>query len=222
MESLLYILGLQCAAALSEFAGRRDTGAEYLARAETVKLAVKSCCTGEDGLLQDGPGVPEYSVHCQVFGVLSGVLSMEDGKRLLEKTVGNKAYSQCSVAMTYYLFRALEKVGLYEKTDKLWDTWRDMVSKNMTTCVENNTDERSDCHAWASVILYELPAVVLGVRPAEPGFQSIRIHPVPGAFTSARGTVITPGGMVRVQWKKENGKLSLSYSVPEGVTVKEE
>lgn len=223
MESLLYILGLQCAAKLSDFIGRKDTGTEYWKRAEIVKSAVKKFCTGKDGLLQDGPEIQEYSVHCQVFGVLSEVFSEKEGRVLLQETVGNKAYAQCSVAMTYYLFRALEKVGLYEKTDSLWDVWRNMIAKNMTTCVENDTDERSDCHAWASVILYELPAVVLGVRPAEPGFQSIRIHPVPGPFTYAKGKVITPRGMVWVEWEKDKqGKISLNYKVPEGVQVKEE
>ncbi|WP_291224501.1 hypothetical protein [Gemmiger sp.] len=45
-----------------------------------------------------------------------------------------------------------------------------MVENHLTTCVENDTDTRSDCHAWGALLCYELPAVILGVRPAAPGF----------------------------------------------------
>ena len=90
----------------------------------------------------------------------------------------------------------------------------------MTTCVENDTDARSDCHAWASLLCYELPAVILGVRPAEPGFRKVRICPHPGMLTSAEGDVVTPHGMIRVDWKKdEKGKIILTYQLPETISI---
>lgn len=220
MESLLYILGLEHAAKLAEFLGRECVAAQYKKRAKEIRNAIHKYCIGQNGLIQDGPGVDEYSVHCQVFGVLADVFSVEVGRKSLLETIGNDKYAQCSVAMSYYLFRALEKVGLYEKTKKLWDLWRDMVNKNLTTCVENSTDERSDCHAWGALVLYELPAVVLGVRPAEPGFKKVKIKPTPGYLTYAKGEVITPEGMVQVEWEKaENGEVLVSYQVPEGMEV---
>ena len=98
-----------------------------------------------------------------------------------------------------------------------------MVTNHMTTCVENDTDERSDCHAWASVILYELPAVVLGVRPVEPGFNRVSISPVPGTLTWANGEVMTPKGVIQVRWEKDSqGTLTINYQVPEGIRVIEE
>lgn len=220
VESLLYILGLQCAASLCDYVGRNDTGTEYRRRAELVRQAVALHCTDQDGFLQDGPGVPEYSVHCQVFGILSEVLPVETGRDLLKRSVENPEFAQCSVAMTYYLFRALEKTSLYEMVDERWNVWRTMVAKHMTTCVEKDTDERSDCHAWGSVILYELPAVTLGVRPLAPGFACIGISPVPGGLSWAKGEVITPKGPVFVAWEKDSGgNISLDYRVPEGVSV---
>lgn len=59
-----------------------------------------------------------------------------------------KPTAQCSVAMGYYLFRAMEKAGIYEKTECQWDLWRNMVRNHLTTCVEDGVKERSDCHAW--------------------------------------------------------------------------
>ena len=207
MESLYYLYGLQKAAELCDFVGRKDTAEEYRMRAGRLKEAVRQCCTGmvkelppeesaggitqiENGLpgvtaaesaqaeclsgrqvllLQDGPGVERYSVHCQVFGTLTGVLSAEEAREALQETVSNAAYPQGTVAFAFYVFRALEQCGLYQKTDRLWDPWRRMLENNLTTCVENETDARSDCHAWGALMCYELPVVMQGVRPIAPG-----------------------------------------------------
>lgn len=221
MESLLYILGLQKVAELADFAGRSCTAQEYRGRAAQVQKAVRSHCTGraltggsEACLIQDGPGVEEYSTHCQVFAILTGTVTPKEGKELLKETVGNPQYPQCSVAMAFYLLRALELADWYEKSNDIWDTWRNMVKDHLTTCVENDTDARSDCHAWGAVALYELPAVILGVRPASPGFGAIRIAPRMGYLTEAFGSVITPRGEVSVSWKKgEDGSCLLQYRV---------
>ena len=207
MESLLYLYGLQKAAEMADFVDRPGLAAEYRQRAGRLLKAIRACCTGRTAgqiLVQDGPGVEEYSVHCQVFSILTGVVTPEEGKSMLQLTVGNPAYPQASVAFMFYLFRALEACGWYEKTDDLWDLWRKMVKDNLTTCVENDTDCRSDCHAWASLLCYELPSVILGVRPAAPGFAEMSIIPHPCALRAAKGDVITPKGMVHVEWEKND------------------
>lgn len=111
MESLLYVMALMSAAELAAFAGRPDTAQEYEQRAEAVRKAIRECCTDSDGMIQDGPGVPQYSQHCQVFGVLTNTLTVEQGKKNILRTLRSpEEYAQCSVAMAYYLFRALENV----------------------------------------------------------------------------------------------------------------
>ena len=225
MESLLYLMGLDAAKELCRYAGRPDTAREYEGRAGALREALLSSCMGEyalpDGshirLLQDGPGVEEYSVHCQAFAILCGLVSAGEGRKMLRTVLDDpERFAQCSVAMQFYLFRALEKAEWYEKTDDLWNLWRRMVSDHMTTCVENDTDARSDCHAWASLILYELPCVCLGVRPAAPGFAEISVRPQPGYLSSCRGDVVTPRGMVHVEWKKEeSGELQITHRLPD-------
>lgn len=74
---------------------------------------------------------------------------------MLLTAINDSSLAQPSVSFMFYLFRALEKLNCYELTDKYWDIWRKMVDNNMTTCVENDTDARSDCHAWAALALYE-------------------------------------------------------------------
>ena len=70
-----------------------------------------------------------------------------------------------------------------------------------------------------ALILYELPSITLGVRPAAPGYKKVRIDPVPGYLTSAFGIVKTPAGNIRVSWKIENGAFKIDYEVPQNIEV---
>lgn len=121
--------------------------------------------------------------------------------------------------MSFYLFRALQKVGLYEDTRDCWDVWQRMIEKHASTCVEDDVQERSECHAWGALILYELPAVILGIRPARPGYQAVEIQPEPGYLESASGRVITPRGMVSVAWSRDFEGIHVNYHAPKGLEV---
>jgi hypothetical protein len=147
---------------------------------------------------------------------LTEVLDIETGRKNMIETLNHKQkYAQCSVAMAFYLYRALEKVGMYERTDELWNLWRDMLKKNLTTCVEDGLEERSDCHAWGALALYELPAAVLGVRPISPGFKTVEVKPITGYLKWAEGEVVTPKGTVKVNWKKIDQKIDIRYEICE-------
>ena len=219
MESLLYILGLQKAAELEEYAGDAVRAARDRERAEQVQRAVRSICMDREGLLTDGPADMESpdcrmrSQHCQVFGVLTGTLGEEEGRRNLKKSITEEGYAKCSVAMSFYLFRALEQTDLYEYTEQFWDIWRKMVRNNCTTSVEAEFYARSECHAWGALALYELPCAVLGVRPAAPGYSRIEVKPHPGYMTSASGTVHTPVGDVKVSWRKVGEEVEVKTEI---------
>ena len=217
MESLLVLLGLQKAAELAEYLERPEMASEWRNRAAALQRAIRACCLDGSGMLTDGPGRAEISQHAQVFGVLTGTLSREAGRRNLLRTMEERGITQCSVAMCFYLFRALEETGLYDDTDRYWDIWRRMVDNGCTTCVEAENYARSECHAWGSLALYELPSVTLGVRPAAPGYEQIEIRPQPGVLSSASGTVHTPHGDVFVAWEKNGADVKLDISCDEEV-----
>ncbi len=212
MESLLYLYGLQKAAELADWVGEKNLSMSWETDARALLKAIRLECMDDRGMLTDGPGRTEVSQHAQVFGVLTGVLTDEEGRRNLLRTVEDQTIPQCTVAMCFYLFRALEKTGLYEYTDRYWDIWRTMIANGCTTCVEAADYSRSECHAWGSLVLYELPSVTLGVRPASPGYEKIEVHPVPGALTSASGTVHTPRGDLNVAWEKGAGGIQVQIS----------
>lgn len=223
IDSLMYCLGLGAAAELAEFVGRQDQAAVCRSRAEALRCAVRSRCAGRDGLLQDGPGLEQYSQHVQVFGVLTGTLTGQEARAALEQTLDDPDIPQCTVAMGFYLFRALEQCGLYHRTFRLWDKWRRMLDNHLTTCVESDGSyTRSDCHGWGALALYELPSAILGVHPAKPGYAAAAFKPAAGAWTHAAGEVVTPRGIIRAQWDVADGKLTKNIQLPEGVALAEE
>ena len=219
-ESLLYAYVLKASADIAEYVGRGYLADEYRTRAKSVIDAVNKYCVGQNGYYQDGPGVDEYSQHAQVWAVLAEAISGSEAKALMEKTLDDAALTQCSVAMAYYLFRAVEKAGLYERTQKLWQPWRDMLKNNLTTCVESPGESaRSDCHAWGSLALFEIPAVVLGVRPAKAGYAAVEVSPTAGYLDWAKGELITPRGIIEVEWEKAGGEIKAKVKAPDGVQV---
>ena len=219
MESLLYTFGLNAAAELAEYIGRDGVAAEYRQRANDVKAAIRKYCMGANGLIQDGPGIDKYSQHCQIFGVLTDFATGDEAAHMIDNMLNNKSLAQCSVSFCFYMFRALEKAGLYDQTEVVWKPWREMLDNHLTTCVENGSSGRSDCHAWGSVIIYELLAVILGVRPAKPGYAAVSVNPNLGYLEWAEGSVITPKGLVTVSARKENGEIKTDITVPDGLEV---
>ncbi|MFW2845273.1 alpha-L-rhamnosidase C-terminal domain-containing protein [Lactiplantibacillus plantarum] len=222
LESLLYLYGLQAAIKIVQHLGFNQLAEEYAKQALELKHAIRKYCLSNSGMIQDGPGLEQYSQHAQVFGVLTGVLTESEGKTNLLQTIKyRKKYAQCSVAMSFYLFAALKKVGLYAESNQYWDIWRRMLANNCTTSVEAEAGERSECHAWGALALYELPTTILGVAPASPGYRTMTIKPTPGYLTWASGHVQTPVGLVKVDWKLVNDHIELNYEIPEQIELEE-
>lgn len=222
IESLLYLYGLQKAQLLAGYLHENDMRKKYSRRETRLVNAIEKYCIGNNGMIKDGPNVEEYSQHGQVFGILTNVLKYDQGREILKRTINDKQnYAQCSIAMSFYLFRALEKVGLYDLIDNYWNIWRDLLKDNCTTSIESKSTERSECHAWGAVALYELPTKVLGVQPAEPGFKSVKISPLVGRLKYASGEVWTPKGVLKVNWRLIDNQLNLNYKLPSGLKIME-
>jgi hypothetical protein len=125
--------------------------------------------------------------------------------------------SKASYVMSFFLFRALEKVGMYTLTERMWDVWRELADQGCTTWVEDPVTQRSECHGWGALPLYEFPAVILGVRPGGYGYSSIQVKPHTGTLSQAKGTVCTARGKVTVDWKKGPDQFEIRITGPQGV-----
>jgi len=96
--------------------------------------------------------------------------------------------------------------------------WFELPALGFTTTPEQPEPSRSDCHAWGAHPLYHYFATVLGIRPADPGFGIVEIHPQLGSLTYARGTLVHPHGEVAVELYVGEDGLHGRVSLPAGVS----
>ena len=76
------------------------------------------------------------------------------------------------------------------------------------------------CHGWSCGPVPFLAESVLGIHPEEPGCRRIRLAPRLGDLQFVRGTFPTPHGILHLEARKrEDGRLHLQYSAPEGVKI---
>ncbi|KAJ5655831.1 hypothetical protein N7507_007781 [Penicillium longicatenatum] len=210
-NSLLYIVALMQAADLCKFMGRTDTASEYSSRAQALRDAVNKHCF-DDSLYLDGPSTKEYSQHSQVFAVLSETITGTAARELMVRAMYNSSLVQCSSALQFYVFRAVEKVGLYNKMfPALLDPWRRMLADDLTTWAEFEKNPRSDCHGWSACPVNEIVTHLYGIRPARPGFKHLRIEPQMDLLPTAEGTFVTPIAKIKLKWT-EDGNLEVQLS----------
>ncbi|KAG4434119.1 hypothetical protein IFR05_010399 [Cadophora sp. M221] len=230
-SSSLYAYTLQQLAPVLQSAEREGMSHEYKERAVSVLSSLRQhCFDGEfftDGLATNAPS-SEYSQHSQVWAILSGAITGVDAQDLLRKTLSKQEFTTPSIAMSFYTLRALSLVGgdLYDKHfHDFWTPWTDQLSNNVTTWVEDNVSQRSDCHAWGSAPIYEFTAEVVGLMPLKPGWKSISFKPRLGLFKNMDAKVPIPMegttemAVAHVRWEREDMDvvgLSLNVKKPSG------
>ena len=202
---------LQCAAKLNVICGRRDVAKEYLDKSNSIKKNVeKFFYDKKKGLYADNLTHTKYSQHMQTWCVLSGVCKGEKARRIMENCQDLEAKS--TYAFAYFYFRALESVGLYEKTEEMMESYRNLLKLNCTTVPETPEYSRSDCHAWGALAIYEFSATVLGVRTYDINEKSVLVKPYIKDRDFAKGTVSTIGGNITVEWKKSDDVFEITVS----------
>lgn len=220
--SLLTLSLLHAAEEVASYIGYKSQAEEYALAQKNMKEGLRKCCLGANGLIQDAPGEEMYSEFGQIFATLNGVFTEEEAKRAMRHTLDGSLV-KCSLPLTLYQFRALEKAGLYAEGREIFTRWENMLKKNLSTCVEHDFEDqqRSDCHAWSSVPLYEITSAILGVSPASPGYASVRFNPHMLGLSYAKGEIATHRGIIQAEWKCVDGKPEKTIEVPEGMQIAE-
>lgn len=204
--NMMAVYGLRLAARLNGYLGRGDRVRELEAKAGQLSEAIHAAAwSSAAGMYKDVPSREDYSQHAQVWAVLSGIIDGDGARELMLKSLTRAGVAKCSYSMSFFLFRALEKVGLYSHTHRLWDSWIELLDKNVTTWPEDPVTNRSDCHAWGAIPIYEFSACVLGIGPLQPGFEEILVAPNADYFGEASGRAATCWGWVEVQWRAVAG-----------------
>ena len=211
--SMLYAYVLQKAAELLRQIERPGNAEEYENRAAKVLEAIRTHCFDGEYFTDSTADVADelsYSQHCQIFAVLSGAArTPEQRQRILSESFNNPRFSKCSYMMRFYAFRALAEAGgqLY---DDFWTSmcapWRNMLAQNLTTWEEDDVRQRSDCHAWGSVPIYEYCVEVAGICPIAPGSSRIRFKPRVQLSDSIDARIaLGAQNTARVSWRLGSG-----------------
>lgn len=217
--SLMYVAALDKCASLLAATGWSDAARMMTERGEHVRMALKRLAWHEDRLLfRDSPGLNHFSQHTQVLAVLAEVVTGDEARKLMTRTLNEAGMmNQVSLPFSYLLFQALKKVGMQGEAFQLWDRWRVFASQGLTTLPETEVNPRSDCHGWSAVALAEFPATILGIAPTSPGATRMRIEPHVSTLTWAKGSMATQHGLVSVSWRIDRNVFTLDVSLPDGI-----
>jgi hypothetical protein len=231
--TLQMVNALREAADLEEALGDPQRAVAYRERAARAADAVRRSCWDEDrGLLADRPSRDRFSQQTNILGLLAeavpegeahavldrilaaGMLSLKDGARG-DAVTPPGGMTKASYYFRFYLSRALEKLGRGDEYLVQLEPWREMLALGLSTWAETPDDSsRSDCHAWSAHPNYDLLTIVAGVRPASPGFRSVRISPSLGTLERFEASLPHPRGMISVSYRRVGPALEARVTLP--------
>ncbi len=218
--SMQFAYALQKAAELFTYFGQSEKAEYYSEVARQLTKDVYDKCWDESrGYLADTPGKKEFSMHAQIFGVLTNTIPENNQKAFVQRFMFDTSLIQPTMYFRFYLTQALKKAGLADKYTETLGLWNDMLQKGLTTFAENPDPARSDCHAWSASPDYDFLATVAGIRPGTPGFKTVDIEPALGGLNFIKGQMPHPAGMIIFDLKRKGTDgISGEVILPEGLT----
>lgn len=125
--------------------------------------------------------------------------------------------------MRFYAFRALALAGedLYELFwERMWAPWRGMLANNLSTWEEDDVRQRSDCHAWGSVPIYEYCTELAGVQPVAAGSSKISFRPRLRLTTALEAKVaLGKDNLATISWKASGNEKIVELRLEKAVGV---
>lgn len=184
-----------------------------------------------DSIRDNGQTSPSVCQHTSFLAILFDVIeakNLEAAKRnILTPPEGMVRVGSPFAALYHY--DALEKLGLNDQiVAEIYRNYLPMLEAGATTVWESfpsgttgggKFPTRSHCHAWSSAPNYFLPRIILGIKPAAAGGQSVQISPRLSNLTWAKGTAATARGVLSVAWSLKADTVEITCTAPEGVKV---
>ena len=218
--TLLYAYALQHGAALEEAVGVPAVGRAYRLRADSLIVATRQrSWDAARGLYRDAPDTAAFSQHTNALALLTGAVPVADRRAVMQRVLADTTLAQASYYFAFYVFEALREVGMADRYIEQLAPWHGMLALGLTSTPEQAEPTRSDTHAWAAHPNHGLLATVLGVRPASPGFRTVRIAPALGPLRRAEGRVAHPRGDIAVTLERVGASgVAGVVTLPAGVT----
>lgn len=181
------------------------------------KSVLKMCFDSDKGLIAETPDKKEFSQHTNILGILTDTFREEIQPRIMQKILEDKTLFQATIYFKFYLFRALQKVGMGDKYFDLLESWKGMIDNGMTTYGETDINPRSECHAWSASPCFDFIHTVAGIYPAEHSFKKVIIAPNLGKLDKLDVEFPHPQGMIKVNYSKNGVKMDAEVLLPKGV-----
>ena len=218
--TLQYAYVLKLASDLERSVGSPAEADRDLALADRLNAAARAQSWDESrGLFADTPEKRSFSQHTNILAILSGAVPPAERPAVMRHILADKDLAQASYYFRFYLNEALFQSGLGDQYVEQLEPWREMLRLGLTTTLEEPEPSRSDSHAWSAHPNYHLLTAVLGIRPGEPGFRSVRIAPVLGELKRASGRVPTPQGTIDARFQRRGADgLTGTVILPPGVS----
>jgi len=203
--SLQFVYTLEKASDVFEAYKMNDIAFEYRNLARTIKKAVfEKCYDSKKGLIADSPEKNTFSQHANVLAILTNTFPETADKAVLINTLLNdKDLAQCTLYFKFYLFEAFEKAGQADQFIAALTPWKEMTDNGLSTFAETPDPARSDCHAWSASPVYYFLSLISGIKPASPGFKSVRIEPNLGNLKNIDATMPHKLGLIHVKLQKD-------------------
>ena len=215
--NLMYAHALERAAVLWETGGRSALAAEYRARKAAILERVQALCWDEEReMYREGPDYEEFTQHAQSWAVLDGLATGERARTVLRHAMEDTDVLRVSFSTSFEWFRALEAAGLYDLTRSDMARWAVLPGEGSTTCPETPENSRSECHAWSALPIYELVRAIAGITYAD---GVVTVSPNLSYLPDLRGQVVTPAGVVELEYRREDGRQLCTVTVPEKMFV---
>ena len=210
------VYALTLAAYLEEAFGEPELAARARRVAgELATASIRAFWDEEAGFFADDRTHRSFSEHAQCLAILSGLLPGEILERI--DLSGEQPLTRCTISFLHFLFEALAVSGRPDEILTRLKGWSQYPAIGLKTLPEGPEPTRSDCHAWGAHPLYHLPATILGIRPAAPGFARVQISPQLGSLRRARGSMPHPRGRIGVSVETSADGWSAVVHLPEGL-----
>ncbi len=220
MINLLYVLALQKAAELEDFAGEPLLAKRHRENAKrTEKTILARFWSQARNMLADDVAHTEFSEHAQALALLTDTVRGAKATRTFKNLLHAEGLRKASSYFSFYLFEAFRKLGRADLIQPRLEIWKEMLRLGCKTPLEAPEPSRSDCHAWSSQPLFHLFASIAGIRPASVGFKTVAITPQPGAWKQLAAALPHPaGGMIELKMTLAGDAYETRITLPPGVT----
>lgn len=204
--------------------GKDNDAERYAYEAAVTREAFNTLLRDSDGVYRDGITTTHRSLHTNMFALAFG-LTDDDNRESVVAFIKSRGMA-CSVYGAQFLLDALYAAGEADYALSLLNStalrsWYNMIRIGSTITTEawdNVFKANQDWnHPWGAAAMNIIARKVMGIEPATPGFETVRIKPQTGSLSKAAIIVPTIRGAVKVAFENSSGTFSLKIDVPKGM-----